>query len=292
MRYTNRHNLPTSLKEAIKKETYDLPKLTRTTISVSGLNMPPRIRQLQLRHWNEIETDYSDNIWMLLGSAVHEVLGRINKKGRIIEERFTEPIVGFKISGKPDLYDKEEKTVEDYKITSVWAVKGEKPEWEQQLNCYAWFLRRLKYEVRALYINAILRDWNRSGLKYDPLYPPIPFKRVEVPLWSFGRQDQYIKERLQLHISESKKPDNKLVLCTPKERWATTQKYAVIKGKNKRATRVFETKKDAEDFRHHLFGNGDRSRIEDRPGLDLRCKSYCSVANFCEYYKKTYGGKK
>lgn len=285
MRYTNKHNLPSSIVEAIKKQTYDLKEGSRTTISVSALNMPPRIRQLQLRHSDELTVDVSDHLWMLMGSAVHEVLSRIGKENRIIEERMTEPVQGIKITGKPDIYDKLLQSIEDYKITSVWAVQNLKTEWEQQLNCYAWFLRKLGYTVKIAAINAILRDWNRNGARWNPDYPAIPFKRLPVTVWSFKKQESYIKGRLQLHLQQSKKTDENLLLCTPEERWATSERFAVIKARNKRATKLFDTHKEAKTFQNTVDGG---SIIERRPGQDLRCQSYCPVNKFCDYYRRTY----
>lgn len=287
MKYTNKYGLPSSVVEALKENTYDVPLFEKNLISISMLNSPPRIRQLQLRHWDEIQVDASERIWLLMGSAIHEVLARIQKKNRLVEERMTEPVLGYKVTGKPDLYDISTKTVEDYKITSVWAVQELKTEWEQQLNCYCWFLRKLGFKVNHAYIDAFLRDWNRYGLKRNADYPPIPFKRLKVKLWTFEKQERYIESRLKLHIRESKKSDDQLVLCTPEERWATKEEFAVYKGKNKRATRLFASKSEATKLHKKI----ENARIEHRPSKDIRCLSYCQVAKFCSYYQANYGNE-
>jgi hypothetical protein len=262
MNYTNKFKLPESIVDAIVKNTYDLSTSDKNIISVSVLNNPPRIRQLSLRHWIDLEEDVSDSIWRLLGSAVHEVVARIEAKNRLIEERMfvdmsTDKVITLSkgkkleteeghvyIAGRPDLYDEKEKSVEDYKVTSVWAVKEEKKEWVEQVNCYTWFFRKLNFIVEKGFINAILRDWRKGELrKYEGGdYPKIPFKVLPIPIWTFATQQAHIEARVLMHQNASLQPDNKLPLCTEKERW----KY------------------------------------------DGRCRDYCLVRKFCSYYQKHY----
>lgn len=292
MKYLNKHDLPRSIFEALTKETYDGPTTSQTTISTTGLSVPPRIRQLLIRYRDVIEQDASDLLWILMGNAVHEVLGRVNKKNRIVEERLEVELGDFKISGKPDLYDKVLQTVEDYKITSVWATKEVKREWEEQINVNAWILRKHNYPIKGGFINAILRDWNRREAKRNPEYPQISFKRIPIKIWTLKQQEQFIKDRLELHHTQSKLPDNELLLCTPEERWAKPEQFAVYKNKNKRATKLFDTEEDAKTFAAQLEeGSKDKIKVENRPGQDIRCMDYCLVNNFCSYYKEKYGGK-
>ena len=264
MKYTNRFKLPKSLCDAIKKNTYDLSQSDQRVISVTTLFNPPRIRQLSIRHWDNLEEDVSDNIWRLLGSAVHVVLSRIKDTNRLIEERmfvdmntgkvitlpkkeYLKPEKGhIYLAGKPDVYEHKDEAVEDFKITSVWAVKFEKIEWEQQLNCYSWFFRKLGFPVKKAYISAILRDWRRREAQKYKDYPKIPYKKLPIKLWSFEKQEEYIQKRIKLHQGCVNLADNHLPLCTKAERW-----------------------KD-----------------------DIRCKGYCSCNQFCNYYLKNYGDKK
>lgn len=262
MEYTNKYDLPKSIVDAITTNTYDLSQSDQSVISVTTLLNQPRIRQLNIRHWKELEEDASDNIWRLLGSAVHVVLSRIKDTNRLIEERmfvdmttgevitlpngkYLKPKKGhIYIAGKPDVYEHEDELVEDYKITSVWAVKYEKIEWEQQLNCYAWFFRKLGFPVKKACISAILRDWRRRESKYKD-YPPIPYKKIPIKLWSFKKQEEYIRDRIEVHRKCVDLPDDKLPLCPTKERW-----------------------KD-----------------------DVRCKEYCICNKFCSYWKNNYEDK-
>ena len=220
MKYTNKYKLPRSIVDAVQKNTYDLSQTDQNIVSVTTLINPPIIRQLSIRHWNDVEEDVADNLWRLMGSAIHEVLSRISEDGRFIEERLKEPISGMTIAGRPDLYDIQEKSIEDYKLTSVWAVKYTKTEWEQQINYYAWFFRKLEFEVLTGYINALLRDWRRGEyLKNPKTYPMVPFKRIPVKLWSFETQCKHIEERIKAHQAVRNIPDEQLPICTKAERW-------------------------------------------------------------------------
>lgn len=298
MQYTNKYNLPKGIVEALIKNTYDLSKTDTNKISVTTLASSPRQRQLTVRHWNEIEEDASENLWKLFGSAVHDVLERISPEDRLKEERLEEDILGLTVSGKLDLYEKTEKAIEDYKITSVWSVKQEdKKEWMNQVNSYAWLLRKKGFEVEKAYINAILRDWRKSeALKYND-YPPIAYKKVDVELWDFDKQQQYIEERVKLHKSVFETGDSKLPLCTDDERWKTQDKYAVYRNKNKTASRVLDSEQEAEiwieeaTIKDESRNYKNKYSIVKRESTDNKCAGYCSCKLFCDYWQERYGDK-
>lgn len=69
---TNRYNLPQTLVDAVK---YDTHKLTGT-ISVTTLIDGPRIRILKKMY--DYESDVIDNIYALMGTALHHILERAN----------------------------------------------------------------------------------------------------------------------------------------------------------------------------------------------------------------------
>ena len=39
-------------------------------------------------------------------------------------------------------------SIYDYKVTSVWSLIFDKPEWERQLNCYAYLVEKKKAKVK------------------------------------------------------------------------------------------------------------------------------------------------
>ena len=310
MQFTNVYNLPNSIEDALTKDTYDLSQV-KNIVSVTSLIDSPKIVQLRKRHWNEMEEDISDRIWLLLGSAVHAILERVESKDRFIEERFyvdtdTWELVDkkhlksdkFYIAGKPDIYDSSVLAIQDYKVTSVWSIIYGKSEWEYQLNCYAWFYRKLGITVEKLQIIAILRDWNRREVMNSSEYPKIPIAVVEVPLWSFDKQDKYIKDRYKKHQLFINEVDDEIPECSEKERWHKPGAFAVYKNDNKKALRVFETNKEAKDYHHamqlgaQIGGHSDTYSIVERASSDTRCQFYCSCNIFCNYYKQKYGNKK
>jgi len=78
MKITNRKNLNEALLRAVQKNWYSGEGESRD-YSVTGLLNPVRVFHLMKRHFDELEEDVSDRIWMLMGSAMHSVLERANE---------------------------------------------------------------------------------------------------------------------------------------------------------------------------------------------------------------------
>jgi hypothetical protein len=223
---TNKFKLPDPIYQAVNKEYKPNPD----RFSVTDLIGPPLIRQLKLKHWDELAEDASDRLWMLLGSAVDHIVSQ-NTSEAIVQHKFEIPVDGVAIVGKPDIFYINEKSLEDWKVTSVWSfLLGDKKDWERQLNCYAWGLKKEKgWSTEKLQINAILRDWQKSKAKREPDYPNIPFVTRDIPLWTFEEQDEYIKQQLEYHrVSEPQE-------CTSEEKWEKPTTYAVMKKGRKSA---------------------------------------------------------
>jgi hypothetical protein len=150
-------------------------------------------------------------------------------------------------------------------------------------------LTRAGFEVKKAYINAILKDWSKMELlRFGGDYPPIPFKRMEVPLWSFEEQEKYIKERIALYKSTLNLSDENLPICTPEERWAKNDEFAVHKGTNQRATKLCDSMEEAIEYTESIKDNGNKYNIKKREGRNVRCEEYCSVNKFCSFYKMRY----
>jgi len=216
MKYTNKHDVPIEVIRAVQNDPYT--KGDGVVLSVTQLIKSPRIVALQARHDEDISVDYRDEVFKLLGKAVHTVLENANAKDENIvqEKRLFAEINGWKISGQTDTLSLEEKLLTDYKCTSVYALTSDKPEWEQQLNLYAWLWRKHGFEIERLRIMTILRDWRRSEAdrKFD--YPQTPVVSIDIPLWGFVRQTAFVEERVALHQAalEGDLPD-----CTDEDRW-------------------------------------------------------------------------
>jgi len=282
MKYTNEMNLPLSLVSAITNDDYTMGS---ADISVTTLIQPPKIRVLSSRHRDEITEDVADCIYRLVGSNTHYILERIENKNALQEERINLEVNGWVVSGKADLY--ENKTVYDYKNTSVWAVlNGAKPEWASQLNCYAHGYRAMGFPVEGLAIIAILRDWSKFKAGQGN-YPAKQVVTLPIDLWSDAKAQTYIEDRVLLHQAAESLSDDDIPICTPEERWERPTKFAVVKGQNKGAWRVVDTLEEAEKLKAQIEeSSGNEYRIDERPGESVRCMNYCSCRDYCNFYQQ------
>ncbi len=272
MKITNKHNLPQAIYCAVCKHNR---KPSHDRFSVTELIAPPLIKKLKIQYWDQLEEDASERLWSLLGQAIHSVLDKVDIETALQEEKLETEVDGAILTGRIDIYH-EDGLIEDYKVTSVWSfLLGEKPEWEQQLNCYAYLFRRNGFEVNRLRINAILRDWKQSEAQKNNDYPPIPFMSIDIPLWSMEYQENFIKQRIHIHNTSS--------TCTQEEKWYRGEKFAVKKSNNKTALRVFDTLEEAEKFVVAYQSQYPKTslEIEKREGEYIRCKFYCPVRNVC-----------
>lgn len=280
MKYTNNANLPAPLVAAITYSDYDGEKYD---ITASGLVLPPRIRQLQKRHDKDITEDVSDRIWALIGSVGHAILERVPADNVFREERLVSEMLGWKIGGKVDLLRTapgNNYAIDDYKLTSIWATKDEKPEWTFQLNVYAWLAREHGFNITQLRIVNILRDWSKLRAAREPEYPQVGVVIREVPLWPADICERNLLAAVTLHQAAENSSDDDLPMCTTAERWTKPEVWAVKKKGNKRAQKLFQDENEARDF-----AILNKLEVEHRPGEDTRCLHYCAVRQFCSYGK-------
>tara|TARA_R110000782_G_scaffold71003_5_gene142566 strand:- start:461 stop:1357 length:897 start_codon:yes stop_codon:yes gene_type:complete len=298
VKYTNLNNIPQEIIRAVSNDSYSKGA---STISVTGLLQPPRIRVLKEEHDDKIVVDVSNEIWKLLGQSVHTILERANEGNTdtITEQRNFAVVNGWTISGQTDSISIEEKILKDYKMTSSWtvmnALKDGKPEWEQQLNCYDWLYRKNNpgNSINQLNIITVNRDWSKNQmLRSGSDYPVAPISVIPIPKWTDEEQEQFIEERVSIH--QQAEADylisKELPLCSDAERWRRKDTYRVMKKGRKSALRVLDTQKLADEY---VSGHDDKSKltIEFLKGEAIRCKDYCDVAEFCNQYQmeKTNG---
>ena len=182
MQYTNKHNLPKELCDALTKNRYSGNKDAELAnhISVTSLIAPIQQTILKRRYPNCNTIDVIDNLWSMFGSIAHTLLEEHGSDEALVEERFYTTIDGITISGGMDHIKNEQIT--DYKVTSVWKVKKESyTEWEQQLNCYAWLLKKNGQEVKSIRIIVIMRDWTEPAA-YEKDYPEAPIKIIPIKI--------------------------------------------------------------------------------------------------------------
>jgi len=285
MKITNRCNLPEPFVRAVEKMIFGPPGTSgRSDISVTALIGPPRITELQRKHWDDLEEDVMDRMWALFGSAVHTVLERADVESAITEERMYIEEDGWTVSGQADrlVLDPGE-VLCDYKVTSAWTmVYGGREDWTFQQNIYAEMFRRLlDIRVRKLQIVAILRDWSAYQANKSSDYPAEKVIVFDLPLWSSEEATEYIRHRIAIH--RAARETGKLPECSVEDRWAKPDKWAVVKPNQKRATRVFSSEAEARSFAEEMEFDCD---VRWEPGKSTRCEGYCNVAPFCDQWKK------
>ena len=196
-------------------------------------------------------------------------------EGSAMEQAISVEIDGTTITGRPDLWSAD--TLDDYKLTSAWAVVFEprgREDWHRQLNVYRWMIYKAhKIEITTLRNVLLLRDWQKSKA-YDYDYPKIPVAVIKAPVWPYEKTEQYIKERIRLHHEAETLPDDQLPLCSDEEMWAKATTWAIMRTGRKSAVKVCKSKEEA----LRLVGNDE---IVERPGQRVRCEEYCDIKEFC-----------
>lgn len=289
MPITNELNLPQPFVDAVTRDYTYKPK----RYSVTSLLKGTREAILQRRHNDEVTTDVADMVWLIFGTAVHSVLENAQETETQLKENRIEVDMhnGYTLSGIFDLYDDATGVVTDYKTASVWkCIYDEWDDYRQQLLIYCWMLREMGFDAHTGEIVAILKDHSKSKAKFDKSYPqhPVFVKRFEFTANDFDMIGSWLEAKFDGIEMAEKLPDDLLPLCTPSERWAKPGKYAVYKNANKKATKLCDTAEEAQAYIDAQDAKA-KWRVEYRPGTDGKCSEYCSVCEFCDYWRVNYG---
>lgn len=282
MKLTNKHGLPESIVNALRRPEYTKGK---AHLSVTQLINSPKVVALSKKFQDELEQDVSEMVWSLFGSAIHKVLEHGKDQNHIVEQRLHSEVDGYRVSGAIDLQIVSDagRAIRDYKTCSVWSVMNSKIEWEQQLNCYAWLVEKVTgASVTDLGIVAIIRDWNRRDAAKNEAYPPAPIKELPIPLWPMEQREQYIQSRVHAHAEAefAIESEGDVPACTPEEMWEKPTTYALKKKGGVRALKVYLSQEEAEQAL-----DPKTQEIEVRPGSRTRCESFCPVNHRCQQWR-------
>lgn len=282
---TNHLNLPEQIVNAVKKDDYN----NNGTYSATTLLKDPKEIILFNRHKDEITEDVSEHVYSLLGTSVHYILEKAEEgENQFKEERLYYKFGDDTISGKFDFYDMEEEMLGDYKVTTVYKyLLGDNEHYRFQLLTYAHLLRKNGFPCKGGRIYQIFRDWQRSKAKFDKSYPQKP---VNVITFRFYDKDfTYIENEIQQRLANIHKyedfADDEIPICSKENRWATDDKFAVMKKGRKSAMRVLNSKEEAEEW---MKNNGGEF-IQERPAESRKCVDYCSCCEFCNFWRENYG---
>jgi hypothetical protein len=267
--------------EAILKRKKDYSK-GDADFSVTELLRSPRERCLLVRHADELTMDISDELSSWEGNLIHDALEEPNLKRVILvlDLRGKQVI----ISGKADYLDFENAVIKDFKTTSVWSViyGSHIQKWTDQINCYDYMYSLYHGTTfKNAFVEAYMTDWQRSKAKFDPTYPACKVLTVPIVLWTREEQHDFLIYRATLHEDATRLQDDLLPLCTGEEMWSEPTKWAMYKGDNKRATKVFDSEEDAQNAASLTKGG----RVVRREGARRKCESYCLAAPFCNQWK-------
>lgn len=281
---TNTLNLPTPLVSMASRDYEYQSNEYRVTSLLKGV----RETILERRHHKEIEKDVSDMIWMLFGTAVHNVLEHHDEASEEIkEERIKIDFEEYILSGQFDLYNDKTKTVTDYKTASVWKIIfGDFEDWRRQTLIYCYMLRRIGFDAKNAQIVALLKDHSKRDAKIKADYPPLPVTviRFHFKDEDFEECEEWLRARFAEIREAEKLSDDELPLCTPDQRFNSGDKFAVMKKGRKTALRVLDSEEEALTYKEEKGGD----YIELRKGEDKKCIDYCSACKFCSYYKQNY----
>jgi len=274
---TNKSGLPEALVKAMLSDPYNAG---HSDFTATGLIKPSRIVALEKRHHHEIEEDAEDGLYRLYGQVAHGILERANMAD-LAEKRFFSEFSGKRVSAQLDTLSIVDGVLSDFKFTTSWGFKLDsppKPEWVAQLNIQLELLRRNGLDAKSLQIIGLLRDWQIREAKYNQNYPQTPVAVQAIPMWSREQTVSFIEMRIASHLAAEKE----LPLCSPDERWAKPDQWAVVKGKRAINGGVQLSQELAES----ICAKSPGTRVEYRPGESTRCASYCAVAQFCSQFKR------
>ncbi len=280
---TNVKGLPEALVRAMQNDPYNSGD---SDFTATGLLKPARVVELEKRHAHEITEDAEDGIYRLYGQVAHGILERANMAD-LAEKRFFSTFtvggVDYKVSAQMDTLSVVDGTLSDFKFTTAWGFKKDSPpkaEWIAQLNIQLELMRRNGLDASKLQIIGLLRDWQMSQAKNDPNYPQSTIATHDIPLWSRAQTDAFIKMRIAAHIDARKA----LPECTPEERWAKPDTWAVIKKGQKRA--INGGVQVLASVAMEVSRQNPGTIVQHRPGESVRCASYCAAAQFCTQFAR------
>lgn len=288
---TNELNLPQPFVEAASRDHRYKPKRYSVTSMLKGT----REAILQRRHADEITTDVADCVWMIFGSAVHSILESATETDTQLKENYITADMpnGYTLSGIFDLYDDETGTVTDYKTGTVWKViYDEWDDYRQQTLMYCWMLREMGFNAKRGQIVVMLKDHSKSKAKHDKSYPqrPVIVKEWDFTADDFAEVERFLIDKFAEIERAEQMPDDELPLCDSYQRWAKPSKWAVMKKGRKSAVRLYDTEAEARARANseNALAKGEPFYVEQRKGVDGKCTDYCTVREFCNYWRNNY----
>ena len=277
---TNKLHLPDAFVKAVSRERHNEPG----SFSATTLNKGAKEIVLTDRHFDEIEVDAADSVWAVWGTAIHALM-ESQPDGNFHEEKFKVRVNNSWVTGQVDSYDMEHGVIYDWKTASTWKVQfNDFSDWYSQGMTYAYLLTQSGFEVNRCVFVALLKDHSKSKARTDTSYPQSPVFRYEFEVTpeKLAQTEERILAKVQEIEAAYKLADDDIAPCSPEERWADADKWAVMKNGRKSAVKLFDNERDAEAFAGE---QGNSHYVEHRPAVSRKCGDYCACCEFCSYYR-------
>lgn len=294
MRMTNERNWDPDIVEVLKTVVTHGPVQDR--VWMSHLASPPRLRQLQIRHFSDPDyvIDASHVYRRFLGVAIHAAIeDRSPSDDSKNEEKLIIPMRGVKVVGRSDKW--RNGTVKDWKTTHpfsfVRSPEG-KPEYWVALEAYGYGFRVIQnLTVEHLALTALLLGFDRHRAAREPDYPQSEVVGPIVkPAMPTEVAEAMIHNLLDAHLACADLSDEQLPECGLEDRWANPESWAVFKmgkdGWQKRASRVLWGSEDeALDWMEEANRKAKKPatmEVRYRPGESVRCQPlWCDAFQVC-----------
>lgn len=286
MRITNKMNLPAAFVNAVNVRRHNEPHC----FSATTLNKGAKEIILTDRHFDEIEIDAADQVWAVLGTAVHSIM-EAQKDENFHEEKFKVAVGDSFVTGQVDSYDMEHATIFDWKTASVWKIQfADFSDWRAQGMTYAWLLKKSGLDVKKCVFVAMLKDHSKIKAKTDASYPQLPVYRYEFDVTeeALAETEKRIIAKVAEIENAYKLGDDDIEPCSADERWADNEKWAVMKNGRKTAIKLFDNSADADAMAGEM---GNAYYVEHRPAISRKCGDYCACKEWCSFYKAMHEGE-
>jgi hypothetical protein len=268
------HSFPSPFARAIMKDHYDGGT---SMFSVTTLISPPQRTWLKTQG-EEMRSPYG-SFAAMLGTAMHHIIEQNidEEAGEIAERRLytTIEVEGNSISVSGQIDHWENNTLSDYKLTGGVQDKMKDAHYLQvQMN--GLLAERNGIPVDHVSVIYVQKDWSQLRSTFDPNYPQTPFK---VHVHSFDRELAVQTFQTTTTDHWNAKQGNPRP-CTPDEQWRKETTYALMKPDAKRASKVCDTRGEAEE----LLKPGQI--IVERPGEATYCLHFCGFSHLCPQFKR------
>lgn len=262
---------------------------------MTQLLKPPRIVALERLHGDELVDDVEDRIWSLYGQIAHTILERANSLD-LAEKRFAATFAGKVVSAQIDTLSFSHGFLRDWKFQTSWKFLANKPvdpDWIAQLNMQREIMLRQPehkdLEINRLGIVGLLRDWSKVEARGNPTYPQKQVVDVDIPIWPREQTTSFIEMRVREMEETLGKTQSQLPLCSPSERWAKQEAWAVMRGEKAVKFGVCFSEAEAYVKLDTELQKKPGAFIQHRPGQNMRCEFYCSVSEYCTQFKSMKG---